>query len=226
MTKQEYQNELITDPDYDADWIDVVSDMFSKYDMDFIINVIRIDLNSLSKLSDRKIHIINGLIDLIYRLEPKGKKYEYNLDLMTTFIQYLVKGVHKINHTQAQLIAAIIDSKVRNSYETGQSFDSDLLGEIIEANIPYASLNFIAKSIINGHNELLQYVNSDPEVINELYAIIEDGLFDTISKIMNFDGNVSNKELLISPNTLRLVRFLYINNIDFDNSRDNIIIKK
>ena len=91
MTKQEYVNVLMKDPTYDADWIDEVSELLSSYSSDELKKVGISDLDMLDSLDVRMIHIIRSLITRYsFNMQPDSKE-EYNNDLVSTMISYIVK---------------------------------------------------------------------------------------------------------------------------------------
>lgn len=223
MTKEGYVNTLIKDPAYDADWIDKVSDLLSTYSIEQLEEVGISDLNMLDKLDVRVIHVINTLM-VSYIFKAENSKDKHNNDLISTMIAYLVKQKYHINATQAQLIGAVIDFKVKEE-TPDYNFDSDILGELIEADIPYSSLNFIAKAIIEGHNEIMEYRNSAPDTIAAIYALLADGVYDAVSKRLHFSDFNDNNELIIDNKNINLFRYLELNKYEYyiDDNGDVVI---
>lgn len=215
MTKQEYVEQLIKDPAYDADWIDEVSELLSTYSTEQLKEVGIPDLNMLDELDVRFIHIIMNLMSNYKFDDAKSSREVFNNDLIDTMIAYLVKQQYHINATQAQLIATIVDYKTKEE-EIDNKFNSDVLGELIEADIPYSSLNFIAKAIIEGHNEIIKYRNSAPETIAAIYALLADGVYDTVYEKFHFDDSfISDYELNIDARTINLFRYLELNQHEY-----------
>lgn len=223
MTKQECVDVLIKDPAYDADWIDKVSDLLSNYSSDELKKVGIDNLDMLDNLDVRMIHIINSLIPRYsFNMQPDSKE-EYNNDLVSTMISYIVKRRWHMNATQAQLIATIVDYKTQDP-DIDDDFDSFVLGELVEADIPYSSLNFIAKAIIEGHNDIVKYRNSDPDIVAAIYALLAEGLYDRVSKELRFDDNTTDYNLnCVSHNAINAIRFYINNNINYEIKDDGII---
>ena len=216
MTKQEYVDVLIKDPAYDADWIDKVSDLLSSYSSDELKKVGIDNLDMLDNLDVRMIHIINSLIPRYsFNMQPDSKE-EYNNDLVSTMISYIVKQQWHMNATQAQLIATIVDYKTQDP-DIDDNFDSFVLGDLIEADIPYSSLNFIAKAIIEGHSDIVKYRNSDPDIVAAIYALLAEGLYDRVSKELRFDDNTTDYNLnCVSHCAINVIRFYIINGINYE----------
>ena len=223
MTKQEYVNVLMKDPTYDADWIDEVSELLSSYSSDELKKVGISDLDMLDSLDVRMIHIIRSLITRYsFNMQPDSKE-EYNNDLVSTMISYIVKQKWHMNATQAQLIATIVDYKTQDP-NIDDNFDSFVLGELIEADILYCSLNFIAKAIIEGHNDIIKYRNSNPDIVADIYALLAEGLYDRVSKELRFDDNTTDYNLnCVSHNAINAIRFYINNNINYEIKDDGII---
>ena len=177
MTKEQWQEKLIEDPRFDADWIDLVSTLLSTYSSEQLEEVGIPHLDDLVSIDIRMIHIINSLLKNYNFDEPNT---EYKNDLISTMICYIIKQVHPMNATQAQLIATVIGAVASGDVEDPdieKKFTSDLVGDLIEANIPYSSLNFIAKAVLEGHSEILEYVNSDTKTVAELYAAMVENVY-------------------------------------------------
>ena len=229
MTKEQWQEKLIEDPRFDADWIDLVSTLLSTYSSEQLEEVGIPHLDDLVSIDIRMIHIINSLLKNYNFDEPNT---EYKNDLISTMICYIVKQVHPMNATQAQLIATVIGAVASGDVEDpdiGKKFTSDLVGDLIEANIPYSSLNFIAKAVLEGHSEILEYVNSDTKTVAELYAAMVENVYVRIKKVLNFDLYTKDRCLdidYIGLDRIRLVRFLITNHYDFTiDSENNIVVK-
>lgn len=229
MTKEQWQEKLIEDPRFDADWIDLVSTLLSTYSSEQLEEVGIPHLDDLVSIDIRMIHIINSLLKNYNFDEPNT---EYKNDLISTMICYIVKQVHPMNATQAQLIATVIGAVASGDVEDSdieKKFTSDLVGDLIEANIPYSSLNFIAKAVLEGHSEILEYVNSDTKTVAELYAAMVENVYVRIKKVLNFDLYTKDRCLdvdYIGLDRIRLVRFLITNHYDFTiDSENNIIVK-
>ena len=229
MTKEQWQEKLIEDPRFDADWIDLVSTLLSTYSSEQLEEVGIPHLDDLVSIDIRMIHIINSLLKNYNFDEPNT---EYKNDLISTMISYIVKQVHPMNATQAQLIATVIGAVASGDVEDPdieKKFTSDLIGDRIEANIPYSSLNFIAKAVLEGHSEILEYVNSDTKTVAELYAAMVENVYVRIKKVLNFDLYTKDRCLdvdYIGLHRIRLVRFLITNHYDFTiDSENNIVVK-
>lgn len=229
MTKEQWQEKLIEDPRFDADWIDLVSTLLSTYSSEQLEEVGIPHLDDLVSIDIRMIHIINSLLKNYNFDEPNT---EYKNDLISTMICYIVKQVHPMNATQAQLIATVIGAVASGDVEDPDienKFTSDLVGDLIEANIPYSSLNFIAKAVLEGHSEILEYVNSDTKTVAELYAAMVENVYVRIKKVLNFDLYTKDRCLdidYIGLDRIRLVRFLITNHYDFTiDSENNIVVK-
>ena len=229
MTKEQWQEKLIEDPRFDADWIDLVSTLLSTYSSEQLEEVGIPHLDDLVSIDIRMIHIINSLLKNYNFDEPNT---EYKNDLISTMICYIVKQVHPMNATQAQLIATVIGAVASGDVEDTdieKKFTSDLVGDLIEANIPYSSLNFIAKAVLEGHSEILEYVNSDTKTVAELYAAMVENVYVRIKKVLNFDLYTKDRCLdvdYIGLDRIRLVRFLITNHYDFTiDSENNIVVK-
>ena len=229
MTKEQWQEKLIEDPRFDADWIDLVSTLLSTYSSEQLEEVGIPHLDDLVSIDIRMIHIINSLLKNYNFDEPNT---EYKNDLISTMICYIVKQVHPMNATQAQLIATVIGAVASGDVEDQdieKKFTSDLVGDLIEANIPYSSLNFIAKAVLEGHSEILEYVNSDTKTVAELYAAMVENVYVRIKKVLNFDLYTKDRCLdvdYIGLDRIRLVRFLITNHYDFTiDSENNIVVK-
>ena len=229
MTKEQWQEKLIEDPRFDADWIDLVSTLLSTYSSEQLGEVGIPHLDDLVSIDIRMIHIINSLLKKYNFDEPNT---EYKNDLISTMICYIVKQVHPMNATQAQLIATVIGAVASGDVEDPDienKFTSDLVGDLIEANIPYSSLNFIAKAVLEGHSEILEYVNSDTKTVAELYAAMVENVYVRIKKVLNFDLYTKDRCLdidYIGLDRIRLVRFLITNHYDFTiDSENNIVVK-
>ena len=229
MTKEQWQEKLIEDPRFDADWIDLVSTLLSTYSSEQLEEVGIPHLDDLVSIDIRMIHIINSLLKNYNFDEPNT---EYKNDLISTMICYIVKQVHPMNATQAQLIATVIGAVTSGDVEDPdieKKFTSDLVGDLIEANIPYSSLNFIAKAVLEGHSEILEYVNSDTKTVAELYAAMVENVYVRIKKALNFDLYTKDRCLdvdYIGLDRIRLVRFLITNHYDFTiDSENNIVVK-
>ena len=229
MTKEQWQEKLIEDPRFDADWIDLVSTLLSTYSSEQLEEVGIPHLDDLVSIDIRMIHIINSLLKNYNFDEPNT---EYKNDLISTMICYIVKQVHPMNATQAQLIATVIGAIASGDVEDPdikKKFTSDLVGDLIEANIPYSSLNFIAKAVLEGHSEILEYVNSDTKTVAELYAAMVENVYVRIKKVLNFDLYTKDRCLdvdYIGLDRIRLVRFLITNHYDFTiDSENNIVVK-
>ena len=229
MTKEQWQEKLIEDPRFDADWIDLVSTLLSTYSSEQLEEVGIPHLDDLVSIDIRMIHIINSLLKNYNFDEPNT---EYKNDLISTMICYIVKQVHPMNATQAQLIATVIGAVASGDVEDPDienKFTSDLVGDLIEANIPYSSLNFIAKAVLEGHSEILEYVNSDTKTVAELYAVMVENVYVRIKKVLNFDLYTKDRCLdvdYIGLDRIRLVRFLITNHYDFTiDSENNIVVK-
>lgn len=229
MTKEQWQEKLIEDPRFDADWIDLVSTLLSTYSSEQLEEVGIPHLDDLVSIDIRMIHIINSLLKNYNFDEPNT---EYKNDLISTMICYIVKQVHHMNATQAQLIATVIGAVASGDVEDPDienKFTSDLVGDLIEANIPYSSLNFIAKAVLEGHSEILEYVNSDTKTVAELYAAMVENVYVRIKKVLNFDLYTKDRCLdidYIGLDRIRLVRFLITNHYDFTiDSENNIVVK-
>ena len=159
------------------------------------------------------LHIFAGVTDGYWKdLEAKGKKY---------MIIRMGSGdfVRSAGLQGGDLASTDIENK----------FTSDLVGDLIEANIPYSSLNFIAKAVLEGHSEILEYVNSDTKTVAELYAAMVENVYVRIKKVLNFDLYTKDRCLdidYIGLDRIRLVRFLITNHYDFTiDSENNIVVK-
>ena len=90
-------------------------------------------------------------------------------------------------------------------------------------------MNFIAKAVLEGHSEILEYVNSDTKTVAELYAAMVENVYVRIKKILNFDLYTKDRCLdvdYIGLDRIRLVRFLITNHYDFTiDSENNIVVK-
>ena len=62
MTKEQWQEKLIEDPRFDADWIDLVSTLLSTYSSEQLEEVGIPHLDDLVSIDIRMIHIINSLL--------------------------------------------------------------------------------------------------------------------------------------------------------------------
>lgn len=229
MTKEQWQEQLIEDPRFDADWIDLVSTLLSTYSSEQLEEVGIPHLDDLLSIDIRMIHIINSLLKDYNFDEPNT---EYKNDLISTMISYIIKQYYPMNATQAQLIATVIGAVTSGDVEDSdieKKFTSDLVGDLIEANIPYSSLNFIAKAVLEGHSEILKYVNSDTKTVAELYAAMAENVYVRIKKSLNFDAYTKDRCLdidYIGLDRIRLVRFLITNHYDFTIDLENNIVVK
>jgi hypothetical protein len=216
MTKQEYVELLVTDPEYDADWIDSVSDLLSTYSEEKL-NAAGIDnLDVLSKLDAKMVHVIYTIIDK-YRMDYQSNNNPDANEIISSFIKSILDDSIHINNTQAQLIATHIDFVCRGDEEFIVK-NKEYINEIIVSDIPYAALNYITKGIIEEYYEIIKFSNCYPKVVASVYATMADGVYNKINEKINLEDFISDSSMSENDlaNFINTIRFAEVSNIKYE----------
>lgn len=210
-TKQEITDYLIATPEFDADWIDKVSDIVSLYPTEIEKFGIR-DIDAFQDIDARFLHIILSLLKLYTETELSDMQFS----MINLVINNIINKTYPMNATQAQIIASMVDYICRMDQDKiPDNVTVEVVKNLISSNIPYTALNFIAKGVLEGYPGIMAYVNNKPDVVANIYAMYADGVYDDLSGILSefTDNNIISDKL--SADKLNLLRFLQVTGFDF-----------
>lgn len=191
-TKNDIIKELINNPEHDSEWIGSVAEIISKNleKEDYTNADIRLDVNTYMKFNAGQMEVIKqGLLapenpyDLISEIDHRS-------DSAVAF---------EFNATQLQLLGILI-----GYIKSNPDKDSDKFNILFNYEIPYAKLNFVIKGIVEGYDDMVDYIDFDPDQICEIYAGHKDGV--------NYASYASKD---IPDTVMGAIRYCLNNNITF-----------
>lgn len=192
MTKNDIINELINNPEYDSEWIgsvaEIVSKNFEKEDYT--------DTNAYTDISTYKNYNAGQMEVIKQGLFAPENPY----DLISEIHHRNNSAVaFEFNATQLQLLGILI-----GYIKSNPDKDSDRFNILFNYEIPYAKLNFVIKGIVEGYDDMIDYIDFDPDQICEIYAGHKDEV--------NYASYASKD---IPDTVMGAIRYCLNNNITF-----------
>ena len=191
MTKNDIIKELINNPKYDSEWIgsvaEIISKNFEKEDYT--------DAKAKNDIAEYKYYNA-GQMEII----KQGLLAPEPYDLIAEILDHnALAAPFEYNATQLQLLGILV-----GYIKSNPDKDSFNLNKLFSPDIPYAKSNFIIKGIVEGYDDMIDYIDFEPDQICEIYAGHKDGI--------DYKKYAHAK---ISDKLMGVIRYAMINNLKY-----------
>jgi len=174
-TYEEVVRELIEEPKYSSDWIDIAAKLISEFNY---------TVDKLEKFNNKQLNIIYNA----------NKRYgEDNVNPDAPYISAITNP--KFNDTQMQLL----DTARQNDIE------GDELKRLMNPSLSYSKLNYLVQSLIDGYDIAKEYNVDNLSIgqIYEIYAAFKSGI-DISSYFSPDNTELSDNQLAIMRHAAEL----------------------
>lgn len=179
-TKEIAIAELIKNPAYDSDWVNIAADLLSSTHIDRSGFDLEFEEESLATLSAKQLSIVSDAVQVNKNIhESTNEKY--------AFVPINKMIYYGLNATQMEII--------KTSYAKmaeGKCWPEEmhkLLYSMVDEAIPYVKLNYLCMGIVEEFYDIVKYKHFEPAQIAEIYSGWKDGVpYETYAK-ESIDGD-------------------------------------